>query len=176
MTVVGCCCSMPSQRHFPTVLNHRQLGLFRPLKAVARVRIPSGLPVKPPLTRPDTTTSQPASPWVARQGGARDARTPTVLPSARSISRPRPPKHGLECRRSCAVARLDHVWDRRVPWHLQRRSSTITRHYGPEGLPDMSATTRHVRSALRMRDVDRSSRSSAASQTSHPLARTVGEK
>ena len=67
---------MPSQKHFSTVLNNRQLGLFRPLKAVARVRIPSGLPVKPPLTRPDTTSNQRASSRVVRQGRARDARTP----------------------------------------------------------------------------------------------------
>jgi hypothetical protein len=36
--------STPSQRHFSRVSNNRQLALFRPLKAVARVRIPSGLP------------------------------------------------------------------------------------------------------------------------------------
>ena len=35
--------STPSQRHFSRVSNNRQLALFRPLKAVARVRIPSGL-------------------------------------------------------------------------------------------------------------------------------------
>ena len=40
----------------------------------------------------------------------------------------------------------------------------------------MSATTKHLRSALRMRDVDRSSRSSAASRISHLSAVTGGEK
>jgi hypothetical protein len=37
---------------------------FRALKAVARVRIPSGLPGKPPLNRPGTTASQSASPRI----------------------------------------------------------------------------------------------------------------
>jgi hypothetical protein len=40
--------STPSQRHFSRVSNNRQLALFRPLKAVARVRIPSGLRCNPP--------------------------------------------------------------------------------------------------------------------------------
>ena len=70
---------------------------FRALKAVARVRIPSGLPGKPPLTRPGTTSSssQPASPRIDRQGRARDARTPPRLPSAQlQISRIRLPNMG----------------------------------------------------------------------------------
>lgn len=148
---------------------------FRALKAVARVRIPSGLQVKPPLTRPDTTTSQPASPRVARQGRARDARTPTGDAfGTLQISRLRLPKHGA---RVPAELCCRDVGPRLGPQgDLERRASTIKRHYRPNVLPDMSATAKHVRSALRMRDVDRRSRSSAASQTSHPLARTVGEK
>ena len=35
----------PSQDHFPTVPNASHAVVFRPLKAVARVRIPSGLPL-----------------------------------------------------------------------------------------------------------------------------------
>ena len=37
----------PSQDHFPTVPNASHAVVFRPLKAVARVRIPSGLPLTP---------------------------------------------------------------------------------------------------------------------------------
>jgi hypothetical protein len=40
----------------------------------------------------------------------------------------------------------------------------------------MSPTAKHVRSALRMRDVDRSSRALAASRTSHLSGATEGEK
>jgi hypothetical protein len=69
---------------------------------------------------------------------------------------------------------LDLVWDRKGA--LEPRASTIKRHYRPNVLPVMSATAKHVRSALRMRDVDRGQRSLAASRPSHPLARTVGEK
>jgi hypothetical protein len=47
---------------------------------------------------------------------------------------------------------------------LERRASTIKRHYRPKGLLDMSATARYGDPALRTRDVDRSSRSLAASR------------
>jgi excisionase family DNA binding protein len=78
----------------------------RPLKAVARVRIPSGLQVKPPLTRPDTTTSEPAFPRVARQGRARDARTPTSAAfGTLQISRLRCPNMGVECRTEFVLSR-----------------------------------------------------------------------
>jgi hypothetical protein len=166
--------SIPSQRHFSWVSNNCQLALFRPLKAVARVRIPSGLQVKPPLTRPDTTTSQPAFPRVARQGRARDARTPTGDAFGTvQISRLRCPNMGSSAGRSLCCR---EAGPRLGPQGaLERRASTIKRHYRPNVLPDRSATAKHVRSALRMRDVDRSSRWSAASRTSHPLARTGGE-
>jgi hypothetical protein len=47
---------------------------------------PVGATRKPPLTRPGTTISQPASPPIDRQGRARDARTPAGGASARSRS------------------------------------------------------------------------------------------
>ena len=125
-----------------------------------------GYKIKPPLTRPDTTTSQPASPRVDRQGRARDARAPAGAAfGTLQISRLRLPKHGA-----------------RVPADLCCRE--LGPRLGPQGalahckpgLPDLSATTKHVRSALRTRDVDRTSRSLAASRTSHLSARTGGEK
>ena len=36
------------------------------------------------------------------------------------ISRLRLPKHGLECRRSCAVASFDLVWDRKALWRIAK--------------------------------------------------------
>jgi hypothetical protein len=126
--------STPSQRHFSRVSNNCQLALFRPLKAVARVRIPSGLQVKPPLTRPDPP---PASQHLLGSP-VRDARgtqeLPLVMPSARSRSADFAcPNMGLECRRSCAVAMLDLVWDRKATWNdAPRRSSVIT---GPTCYP-----------------------------------------
>jgi hypothetical protein len=147
----------------------------RPLKAVARVRIPSGLQVKSPLTRPDTTTSQSASPRVARQGRARDARTPTGDAfGTLQISRLRLPKHGA---RVPAELCCRDVGPRLGPQGaLERRASTIKRHYRPNVLPDMSATAKHVRSALRMRDVDRTSRMLGGFPDQSLSARTGGEK
>jgi hypothetical protein len=110
--------STPSQRHFSRVSNNRQLALFRPLKAVARVRIPSGLQIKMPLTRPDTTTSQPAPPRIDRQGRARDARTPASAVFGPARDQPTSlAQHWLECRRSRAVARLDLVSVCNAHWH-----------------------------------------------------------
>jgi hypothetical protein len=61
------------------------------------------------------------------------------------------PKMGCECPRTCAV----------VSW----TSSWTARRFGAlEGQPDVSATTKHVRSALRMRDVDRTARRLATSR------------
>ena len=127
--------STPSQRHFSRVSNNRQLALLRPLKAVARVRIPSGLPGKPPLTRHGTTSSQPASPRIDRQGRAR---TPARLPSAQlQISRIRLPNMGS----SAGGVVLSRGWTSsgtaRLIGTLQRRASTIKRHYRP-------GDTRHV--------------------------------
>ena len=82
---------------------------------------------------------------------------PPVPPSAKlQISRHCSPKNG-------AASGAEELCCREVEPRL-------------EPLPDMSATTKHVRSALRTRDVDRSSRSLAASRTSHLSARTGGEK
>src|SRR5687767_1780461 len=78
-------------------------ALTRPLKAVARVRIPSGLPGKPPLTRPGTTTSQPVSSRIDRQGRARDARTPTGAAfNTLQISRLRLPNMGSSAGDLCS--------------------------------------------------------------------------
>jgi hypothetical protein len=75
-----------------------------------------------------------------------------VLPSAQlQISRRRSAKDGTECRRTCAVASLDLVLDGKALCALQRTT-------------DVSATTKHVRSALRMRDVDRTPRWLATSR------------
>ena len=117
-----------------------------------------GHKLKVALTRPDTRVSQPASPGIDRQGRAGDARTPTgaaLWPSSRSAD--------LACRLDSAGVVLSRGWTSsgtaRHIGTLQRRPSTIERHLQAELATDASATTRRVRSALRTRDVDRSSRS-----------------
>jgi hypothetical protein len=76
-----------------------------------------------------------------------------VLPSAQlQISRLCSAKDGAaSARRTCAVASLHLVMDARRFGALQRIS-------------DVSATTKHVRSALRMREVDRPQRWPATSR------------
>ena len=86
-----------------------------------------------------------------------------MLPLAElQISRLRLPKHGA---RVPAELCCREVGPRLGPQGaLERRASTIKRHYRPKGLPGMSATAKHVRSALRMRDVDRTPRWLATSR------------
>jgi hypothetical protein len=156
----------PSYMRFRLIT--KDLGRFREMPSFALSRRQRGFEsrwghkIKPALTRPDTTASQSASPRVDRQGRARDARTPTGAAfGTLQISRLRLPKPRVP------ELRGREVGPRLGPQGaLQRRASTLKGHYGPEGLPDMSVTTKHVRSALRTRDVDRSSRSLAASRTS----------
>jgi hypothetical protein len=95
-----------------------------------------GHQVKPALTRPDTTISQPASPWIDRQGRARDAPTPAGAALARPGSATllaqtwaRVPAE-LCCRE---VGPRLGPQGRLAP--LQRRASTIRRHYRPKGYP-----------------------------------------
>ena len=56
---------------------------------------------------------------------------------------------GLERRRSCAVARLDLVWDRKAHWHPATTRLDDQASLQAEGLPEMSATAKHVRSGLK---------------------------
>jgi hypothetical protein len=167
--------STPSQRHFSRVSNNRQLALFRPLKAVARVRIPSGLPWK---TAADQAwyRHQPAS--ISLGSTVRDARgtqeLPPVLPSAQlQISRLRLPNMGSSAGRTCAVARLDLVWDRQAPWNdAPRRSSVIT------GRRGNSICRRPPSTAICLKDAGRRQKLAIAGgfPTIHLSARTGGEK
>jgi excisionase family DNA binding protein len=50
---------------------------------------------------------------------------------------------------------LDLVWDRKAHWHPATTRLDDQASLQAEGLPDTSVTTKHVRSALRTRDVDR---------------------
>jgi hypothetical protein len=108
-----------------------------PLKAVARVRIPSGLPGKTPADQA-WYHHKPASISSDRPSGTREGRKklPPLLPSVQlQISRLRLPNMGSSAERTCAVARLDLVWDRKAHWHPQRHASTIERHYRPSRYP-----------------------------------------
>jgi hypothetical protein len=69
-----------SQSRFQPIT--RDLGSHRKMPSFALSRRQRGFEsrwghnIKPPLTRPDTTTSQPTSPRIDRQGRARDAGAP----------------------------------------------------------------------------------------------------
>jgi excisionase family DNA binding protein len=157
--------STPSQRHFSRVSNNRQLAPFRPLKAVARVRIPSGLPVKPPLTRPDTTTSRRASRRVARQGRARDARTPTCAALARSRSADSlANKHRARVAAELCCRGLDRAWDRNATCNdAPRRSSVITGRRATRYVGDRQA------GAIRLKGQGTSTETSRSLATSGPF-------
>jgi hypothetical protein len=86
------------------------------------------------------------------------------------------PKHGARVPAEWCCREVGPRLGPQGPLAPARRASTIKRHYRPKGLPDMSVTTRHVRSALRTRDVDRSSRALAASWTIHLSTSTGGER
>jgi hypothetical protein len=72
-----------SASHSRFQLTTRDLGRHRQMANLALSRRQRGFEsrwghkIKPPLTRPDNTTSQRASPRIDRQGRARVARTPT---------------------------------------------------------------------------------------------------
>jgi hypothetical protein len=81
------CTVCPSDSRFHSIT--KDLRRFREMPSFALSRRQRGFEsrwghqVKPALTRPDTTTSQPASPWIDRQGRARDAPTPAGAALAR---------------------------------------------------------------------------------------------
>jgi hypothetical protein len=120
-----------------------------------------GHKIKPPLTRPDTTNGQPESPRIGRQGRARDAGAPASAAFGRAPDQLifLGQRWCCECRRTCAVASLDLVLDGKALGALQR-------------ITGVSATTKHVRSALRMRDVDRTAAIAGDRPTTHVSATT----
>ena len=81
-----------------------------------------GHKIKPSLTRPDTTASRSASPWIHRQGRARDAGAPAsaAFGSAPDQQTLLGQRGGCECRRTCAVASLDLVLDGKALWRIAK--------------------------------------------------------
>jgi excisionase family DNA binding protein len=155
----------------PSYPGHQTRPPFRPLKAVAGVRIPSGLPWK---TAADQACyyHQPASISSDRPSGTREGRKNSRLRCLRQSPR----SADFACPTWARVPaelrshEVDLVWDRTVHWQPATPRRDDQASLLAEGATDTSATAKHVRSALRTRDVDRSSRSLAASRTS-PLSR-----
>jgi hypothetical protein len=94
-----------------------------------------GYKIKPTLTRPDTTISQRASPWLYRHGRAREQELPPVLAFTLQISRLRLPKTRGSSAGGVVLSRGWTSSGTQRPWHPATRASTIKRHYRPKGYP-----------------------------------------